>query len=209
MSKPKGARGRDYGAKRLALLRRATDLVLSTPGDAMSMRQIAQGCGVTIPTLNHYFSDRSGVFEAILEQSWRDAEKHLAAAAEPEGDFPTCVHAKLCNLADGFSSYGVDKLNAWGIAVGLEHTLLGPAYLTYFLEPTLQAAESWLRHYQEAGEVSPTANMRYAALALYAPLITIFMHQNSLGGCHTRPADIDDFIECHAASFVKSLRSSG
>jgi AcrR family transcriptional regulator len=205
MSKPKGTRGRDYDAKRLALLRRATDLALSTPSEAMSMRQIAQRCGVTIPTLNHYFNDRSGVFEAILEQSWRDAEAHLAAAAEPEGDFPACVRAKLRNLADGFKSYGVDKLNAWGIAVGLGHALLGPAYLTYFLEPTLQAAEAWLLHYQEAGEISPTANLRYAALALYAPLIMIFMHQHSLGGCQTRPADIDDFIESHAARFIKSL----
>jgi AcrR family transcriptional regulator len=208
MSKPKGTRGRDYDEKRLALLRRATNLAFSAPGEAISMRQIAQGCGVTIPTLNHYFHDRNGIFEAILEQSWRDAAAHLLAAAKPEDDFATCVHAKLRNLADGFSSYGVDKLNVWGLAVGFDHALLGPAYLTYFLEPTLQAAESWLQHYQKAGVVSSTANLRYAALALYAPLVILFMHQNALGGCQVRPADIDDFIECHAASFIKSLSDS-
>jgi AcrR family transcriptional regulator len=208
MSKPKGTRSRDYDKKRLALLRQATDLALSTPNEALSMRQIAQGCGVTIPTLNHYFGDRDGVFEAILEQSWHDAANHLAGAAEPEGDLSNCVHAKLRNLADGFSSYGLDKLNAWGIAVGLGHAVLGPAYLTYFLEPTLQAAEAWLRHYQQAGDIDPAVNLRYAALELFSPLIMIFMHQSALGGNQTRPAKIEDFVHYHAATFIKSIISS-
>jgi AcrR family transcriptional regulator len=205
MSKPKGTRSRDYHEKRLALLKRAASLALSAPSEALSMRQIAHGCGVTIPTLIHYFRDRDGIFEAILEQSWRDASSHLASAAAPEGNLSTCVHAKLENLADGFSSYGIDKLNAWGIAVGLDHDLLGPAYLTYFLEPTLKAAEAWLQHYQEAGEINPAVDLRYAALALFAPLIMIFMHQAALGGDRTRPANIDDFVHYHAASFLKSV----
>jgi AcrR family transcriptional regulator len=205
MSKTIGARSRDYEEKRDSLLRRIADFVLSAPNQGVSMRQIAQGCGVSMPTLTHYFHDRNAMFEAVLELAWRDAADHLAAAALPEGNLAFCVEAKLRSLADGFVGYQVDKLNAWGLAQGLGQDTLGPAYLTFFLEPTLQAAEAWLSHYQAVGEIRTPLNLRYAAVSLYSPLVLMFMHQRSLGGDTIRHADMDDFIRCHAESFVRSI----
>ncbi len=207
MSKTRGARNHAYDEKRLDLLRRITAFVLSVPGQTMSMRQTAQACDVTMPTLTHYFGDRTAMCKAVLEQTWRDAAGHLAAASTAEGNLAVCVEQKLRDCADSFVNYGVDKLNVWGLTQGLGQAALGPAYLSYFLEPTLQAAETWLSHYQAAGDIHPGINIRYAAVSLFGPLIVMFMHQNALGGSGLRPANIDDFIRCHAETFTRSLAS--
>ena len=82
----------------------------------------------------------------------------------------------------------------------------GTIYLRFFLEPTLQAAEDGLRHYQQQGDIDAAIDVRHAALTLYSPCLVLFLHQNALGGDDYRPADIAGFVTSHAARFVHYLR---
>lgn len=203
--KPKGTRNREYEDKRSKLLTSAGLIFLKEPTVKQSLRQIAEGVGVTIPTLNHYFGGRDGVISAYLEFTWQSAHWHLLDAAEPKGDLGACIRLKLENLRDAFCHYGLEQLHIFGITEGLGNSSLGPAYLNFFLEPTLQAAEAWMAHYQKKGEISKDIDLRFAALTLYAPLLTLLMHQNHLGGKLVRFVEIDLFIDGHSKNFLKYL----
>lgn len=73
-------------------------------------------------------------------------------------------------------------------------------------EPTLQAAEQWLSYYQARGEIDHNIDLRFAAIALYSPLLILLMHQHQLGGAQLRKAEVDQFVEQHSKNFLKYLR---
>ncbi len=204
--KPKGSRSKDYDDKRQKLLSKAGRLLLKQPTEKLSLRQIAEGIEVTIPTLNHYFGGRDGIITAFLEYTWQSAQRHLTDAAEPKGELADCVRSKLDNLTDAMLNFGLEQLHMFGMTEGLGHTTLGPAYLNYFLEPTLQAGEKWLSYYQLKGEIAPDIDLRFAAIALYSPLLILLMHQHQLGGAKVREAKVDQFVEQHSKNFLKYLR---
>lgn len=206
--KPKGARNADYEEKRLALVRRIRSLFLAEPTRQLSVREIAAGCGVSVPTLNHYFDSRRGMVYAVLEQSWLDAEEHIDRSRKPKGSLQACIERELATFLEAFTRFGLDRLHIWGMTEGLADEESGPAYLRFFLEPTLQAAEAWLACYQESGEIPEAVNLRYAAIALYSPCLVLFMHQESLGGRSVRPADIPDFIKAHGEQFAGYLAAA-
>ncbi len=206
VGKPKGSRSRDYDDKREKLLNKAGRLFLTEPTEKLSLRQIADGVGVTIPTLNHYFGGRDGIITAYLEYTWESAQHHLIDAAEPKGSLAECVRSKLDNLTEAMLDYGLERLHIFGMTEGLGHTILGPAYLNYFLEPTLQACEKWLSYYQVKGEIDPDIDLRFASIALYSPLLILLMHQHQLGGAKVRAAKIAEFVAQHSRKFLKYLR---
>lgn len=203
--KPKGSRSKDYDDKRQKLLISAGQLFLEVPTQKLSLRQIAEGVGVTIPTLNHYFGGRDAIITSFLEHTWRSAQYHLNDAAQPTGDLSDCIRSKLNNVVDAMLNYGLEKLHIFGMTEGIGNEILGPAYLNFFLEPTLQACEKWLRYYQLEGSVDADIELRFAAVALYSPLLILLMHQNQLGGLAVREASIEQFIEQHSKNFLKYL----
>ncbi|MBC7996416.1 MAG: TetR/AcrR family transcriptional regulator [Leptolyngbya sp.] len=205
VGKPKGSRSKDYDDKRKELLVRAGRLFLKVPTEKLSLRQIAEGVGVTIPTLNHYFGGREGIITAFLEHTWQSAQYHLNEAAQPTGELADCIRSKLTNVVDAMLNYELEKLHIFGMTEGLGNKILGPAYLNFFLEPTLQACEKWLKYYQLDGSVDADVELRFAAVALYSPLLILLMHQNQLGGSAVREASIDQFIEQHSKNFLKYL----
>lgn len=203
--KPKGSRSKDYDDKRQKLLINAGQLFLEVPTQRLSLRQIADGLGVTIPTLNHYFGGREGIITAFLEHTWQSAQCHLNDAAQPAGELQDCLRSKLTNVVDAMRNYGLEKLHIFGMTEGLGDKILGPAYLNFFLEPTLQACEKWLKYYQLDGSVDADVELRFAAVALYSPLLILLMHQNQLGGLAVREASIEQFIDQHSKNFLKYL----
>ncbi|GBF57182.1 hypothetical protein PbB2_00843 [Candidatus Phycosocius bacilliformis] len=205
MSRPKGSRGKDYAAKRQELVRLIQAHVLAHPTERSSLRQFAEVCGVSLPTILHYFDNRQGVAEAVLQLSFQDAEPMLVASAQPIGDLATCVRTKLNYIQIAFRRFGLSQLNMWGLSEGLGDQMSGPAYLTYFLEPSLQSCEACLKHYQEVGEVAAHIDIRFAALNMLSPLILLLMHQDGLGGCQVREADVDVFIDHHTRSFCRAV----
>lgn len=200
--RPKGSRDPDYEKKRRALIDALTRACLANPQERLSVRQMASACDVSTPTLNHYFGDRRGIVYAVLEQSWKNASSFIEQSRQPIGSFQDWVERELGQFLLAFERFGLDRLNAWGINEGLADSASGPIYLRFFLEPTLQAAEAWLAHYQREGDVDPDVDPRYAALALYSPCLMLFLHQKALGGETERPADIPDFLRAHGERFV-------
>lgn len=205
--RPKGSKDPDYEDKRRDLVDRLTEACLADPHRHLSVRQMAAACGVSAPTLNHYFGDRRGIVFAVLEQAWKNAAGFIEQSRQPAESLPGWIERELQQFLLAFSRFGLDRLNAWGINEGLADREAGPIYLRFFLEPTLQAAEDGLRQYQKLGDIGGDVDLRHAALALYSPCLVLFLHQNALGGDTFRPADIEGFIEAHAKRFVGYLQS--
>lgn len=53
---------------RRAILDAAEALLVESGLDAFSMRRLAERCGCTAPTLYHYFRDKPGLIDALLEE---------------------------------------------------------------------------------------------------------------------------------------------
>ena len=145
MGRPIGSKNAEYEARRADLLDAAMPRLLADQG-ATSFNEIAAEVGVSAPTLRHYFRDRSGLVAAALRHQHRHGAPHLARAAVPSSpDLGTSLTQFLGELAQAWRVFGVGRLFAGGLAMGLRDTAAGPAYLDGILEPTLQAVEARLR----------------------------------------------------------------
>lgn len=204
--RPRGSRDAAYDDKRRDLVDALTRACLADPHRHLSVRQMASECGVSVPTLKHYFDDRRGIVFAILEQAWKNARGFIEQSRQPDETLQGWIERELEQFLLAFTRFGLDRLNAWGINEGLADRESGPIYLRFFLEPTLQAAEDGLAHYQGTGEIPEDLDPRHAALALYSPCLVLFLHQNALGGDEFRPADIPNFIHAHARRFLRYLQ---
>ena len=203
VGRKKGTRGPNYEQKRRELLVKIRNLCLADPHLRLSVREMARGAGVSVPTLMNYFADRDAICVAVLEQSWNDAQVHFDQALKMERNVRLQVDRELSLFFLAVRQFGLDKLMAWGLNEGLFSHDAGIAYLQYFLEPTLQTAETWLRHFQVEGSIPANIDVRFAALALYSPCVLFVLHQSFLGGSVHRPAELPQFIREHSAGFCR------
>ena len=206
--RPQGTKNPDYESNRCELVSKLKRCCLATPHVKLRLRDMAAGCGVSVPTLKHYFADRQRIVRAILEQSHIDGRRFIDETRKPQGTLNKWIVGEIEKFFHAFHNFGLDRLNSWGITEGLTTAESGPDYLQFFLEPALQSLEKGLEHYQSQGQFSQKINCRFAALSLLAPCILLEMHQNSLGESKVRPADISEFIHQHSNQFLGYLRSS-
>jgi AcrR family transcriptional regulator len=71
---------------RQAILDAAHELLLEAGTDGFTMRRLADRCGYTAPTIYHYFGDKQGLLDTLLEQVLREllAElERVPTAADP------------------------------------------------------------------------------------------------------------------------------
>lgn len=204
MPRSPGSRNADYEVKKTQLALAVVPRLLAEDGPTVSMRQLAVAAGVSVPTLSHYFGDRSGVIRAAWLAMWKVGEPGIEAIAENREGDPTSA---LRLLIDGFlmawQAANVGTLVANGLATGLHDTVLGPAYVDHILEPSLQVAERQIAIRMELGQLAPS-DPRYAAIALLSPVILALLHQGPLRGDQCRPLDIEAFLASHLASFVRA-----
>ena len=73
---------------RTALLRTALQLFSSRGYDAVGVQEIAAATGVTKPTLYHFFGSKSGLLEALFQESAVKLDSEVSAACRYEGDLP-------------------------------------------------------------------------------------------------------------------------
>jgi len=189
MARPAGRRNADYEAKRAALIAALTELTLSTPALRPSLRHWAHACGVTEPTLKHYFGDREGVAVAILEEIGVRSRSLLEAVAEPAPNLEQAIDTYIALSKIGLHNGAFARAHCFGIVEGVAHPDVGRAYLTHLLEPSLAALEARLAPFSAGG--ASDASTRGAALALFAPLLLAVVHQQALGGAATAPMDVD------------------
>ena len=73
------------GNTRDRLLRAAADLIAASPGETVPLRAICDAAGVRLPTLYHFFGNKEGLLDAVIDHGF---EQYLSTkqAHEPSGD---------------------------------------------------------------------------------------------------------------------------
>jgi len=203
MPRPKGSRNLRHDERRGALLALLRARLHRLDGPPPSWRELAAAAGVSLATLQHYFGRREDVVRAVMEADLAGAGGQLAAMAAPSGPFARSIRDALDHMAAGLRHGGLDRLFAAGLVEGLGNPIIGPAFLRSALEPTLQAAETRLGEHVARGEMR-AGDTRAAAIALIAPALLAFLHQNTLSGDDLRPLDLDRFVADHAEAFVRA-----
>lgn len=204
MARPKGSRSAGYEAKRAELVRRLRLRLVTPDSPRASLRELAEAAGVSLRTLRHYFPGRDDLVEAVLEAHRAAGDPHLRRVAEPSGPFAASVRDALAYTAHGFRIGRLGEIHSLGLAEGLRHRRLGPAYLREVLEPTVEAVAARLRAHMERGEMKP-ADPRRAALVLVSPVVLGFLHQLELGGAAPLPLDTERLLDEAAAAFVEAF----
>ncbi len=201
MGRPLGSRSPDFEAKREALAERIMGHLIVAGAAGVSLRELAQACEVTPPTLRHYFGDLDGALIAAFELAKRAGAEHIAYTATAE--YPDVRSALL-----GVLNYlllrwreGVGRLNAIGLASGLARERVGPAYVNEILEPTLHGFEARIARHVALGELA-VPDLRMAALQLVGPLLLALLHQTELGGADSRPLDVERLVELQVDAFL-------
>lgn len=176
-------------------------------GPSVSLRGLAAGAGVSVPTLQHYFGDRAGALRAVLVEMHALGMRHIEqAATELHGPPQVSLRWYLEELVRVWSVYGVGPMIAMGLSVGLSVPGTGPATVDALLEPVLQAAERRLAMHIAAGEL-PMCEVRLAALQLVSPVLLALLHQHSLGGRACRPLDLQVVVDDVLRQFFAADRS--
>lgn len=206
MARTRGARNLDYAEQRLLLARKVRDGVMTGPGPKSSLREMAAAAGTSVTRLRHYFGDRAGVLQAVMESARVDFSPYLVRATVI---VPGDVRASLKQYFSGFQvawfKFGVGRFEAFALAAGLTEARLGPSYVEQQLEPLLQTLEHLLQRHVERGNLEPL-DTRAAALQLLAPVVLGLFHQDSLGGSRCRPLDLPAFTEGHVEMFLRAYR---
>lgn len=203
MARPTGVRNKGYDEKRDALLARAVAVVCDGPQARPSLREIAARLGVSVPTLKHYFGGRDELVGEVIRRIGEQGGPYLAAFAAPSGPLAASLEGALRFLLEGFEAGRLDRAHVLGLAEGLHHADLGPAYVERLLEPTLQAMEARLAAHRARGELAGSDD-RAMALMLLAPLVLLLLHQGALGGAGVRKADVGAFVAEQVAAFVRA-----
>lgn len=206
--RPRGALDPGHAARRGELARAALAAVVDG-GARTSLHDLARAAAVSIPTLRHYFGDRSGVIAAALEGARSRAAVHLQRLADPGAlGLQASLQAVADDLTGAWVRHGVGRIFSSGLCAGIFDAKAGPGYLGGVLEPTLQAFEARLQVHAGRGELDLDPGdgdgLRAAGLAFLSPLILALLHQEGLGGRSCRPLDLDRFAAGHVERFLRA-----
>ncbi|GAA1853416.1 TetR/AcrR family transcriptional regulator [Brevibacterium marinum] len=70
---------------RTRLLNAAADLIAAAPGEDFSLRAVCDAAGVKMPTLYHFFGNKQGLIEAVIERGF-DMYLSAKSSSESSGD---------------------------------------------------------------------------------------------------------------------------
>lgn len=206
MARPRGTRNAEFDAKREELLQQIHRRIVTADGPSLSLNEMAVAAGVSVPTLRHYFTDRSGVVRAVLEREHRNGQPYLReVSAAPLPPLRESVRGFLDFLVTGLRA-GVLRMFTVGSINGLQDATIARACLSELLEPIVQALEVRLARHQANGEMRP-GDVRHAALALIAPVVLAVQHQDDLDGRSYRPLDLSAFLDDLADGFDRAHRT--
>ena len=205
MARTRGSRNVDYEAQRAALARRVREALTADEGIHASLRNLASAAGSSVATLKHYFGDRAGLIRGVMESQRAEAAPYLAMAGQAKpGDVRGSLLQFLKALSTAWFKYGVGKMYASTLALGLGSKAFGPSFVNHVLEPLLQTGESLLRQHVERGELV-IDDVRHASLMFLSPAVLGLLHQDSLSGSACRPLDLARFLETQVDAFLRAF----
>ena len=206
MSRPKGSRDGDHEAKRRDLLARMTLHMVRRDGARPSLRELAGAAGVSVPTLRHYFGDRSQTIDAVLAECLRRGRPGLDAQRSSDKPFAQSIADYAADLVLALTAPKTVRLGdvfAISLAEGFLDPSLGSATLTHILDPTIEALRVRLAEHVQRGEMIAT-DLRAAAMVLVSPLLMACLHQQQLRGHVTSPLEMPRLVEDVVAAFVRA-----
>jgi AcrR family transcriptional regulator len=207
MARTKGSQDADYTVKRAVLIQRLKEHLLESGSQRSSFSEMAAAAEVSIPTLRHYFRNRSGVVTAVLDDFHRAGARYIEQTGNADLPFARSMEEAGETLLAGYRLGRLDRVHKLGLTEGMGEPDLGRAYLNAILEPALQAIEARLSKHQLRGEMKVDASPRHAALALVAPLLLGALHQKVLGGEDVRPMHLEDLARDHIRHFIRAYQS--
>jgi len=210
MGRRPGARNRDYAETRHALAASLSQHLLREDGTPATLVDLAEAAGVSTTTLKHYFGDRDGLYAAVLESVRADSAGFLAEGATAGGRPPQeTLPALLLGTVLAWRRFGLGRVFAGGLALGLGSSRRGPSFVSELLEPFLQAVASLLAEHGRRGDLpaQDERQRRAAALALVSPVVLALLHQDNLGGDGVRPLDVEALARGHAGLVLVGLRA--
>jgi AcrR family transcriptional regulator len=83
---PEARRERQRQEARRTILDATEALMVESGGDAFSIRELTQRCGYSAPTVYHYFGDKDGLIDALLEDRFArllEALEGVGQSADP------------------------------------------------------------------------------------------------------------------------------
>lgn len=205
MARTRGSRNVGYEEQKTTLARSVRQALMADEGIHASLRELAATAKTSVATLKHYFGDRQGLLQAVMEVQRADSAPFLAMAAQARpGDVRASLLQFLTGFAGAWTKFSVGKMISSTLAVGLGTRALGPSYVNHVLEPMLQTGESFLRQHQERGELV-IDDVRHASLMFLSPAVFALLHQDSLSGVKCRPLDLPRFFETHVDAFLRAF----
>lgn len=211
MSRPKGSRDADHEAKRRDLLARMTLHMVRRDGARPSLRELAAAAEVSVPTLRHYFGDRTQTVDAVLAECLRRGRPGLDAQRATDKPFGPSIADYATDLVRALTAPKTVRLGdvfAVSLAEGFLEPGLGPSALTHIVDPTIDALQDRLAQHVERGEMIAT-DLRAAAMVLVAPLLLACLHQQQLRGQTTSPMVMDTMVDDLVAAFVRAYAATG
>ena len=83
MGRPAGRRNEGYEARRDALALAVVPRLIGDGGPQASLAELASAAGVSVPTMKHYFVDRSGLVAAALRTMAGHGAPHVERTRQP------------------------------------------------------------------------------------------------------------------------------
>ena len=133
---------------------------------------LAEAAAVSVPTLKHYFGDRTGVVSAALRLLGAQGTPWVETIKTPSS---ADLRVSLLDVATAFSRawalFGVGRAVGASLALGMHDAVVGPGTVDGVLEPLVQALEARLAVHAAAGTMDlGDDELRLASLAFVSPL---------------------------------------
>jgi len=206
MGRPAGSRNEGYEERRAALAAAVVPRLTADDGPQSSLAELAAFAGVSVPTMKHYFGDRSGLVAAALRTMGRGGDPYIERTKSPsQPTFDGSMRDLARELAMAWRTFGVGRVFGAGLAVGIHDREAGPGMVDGVLEPLIQAIEARIAAHVERGDIDVHATeIRLCAIQFLSPLVVALLHQQELGGVACRPLDVDAFVEAHVDRFLRA-----
>ena len=85
---------------REAILQACRRIVAEEGVQALSMRRVAEACGIALGTLYNYYADKNALVLATVESIWREIF-HAEKRGLPRASFPDCVAELYARIQRG------------------------------------------------------------------------------------------------------------
>lgn len=205
MGRPEGSRNAGYEEERERLARLLLERLRRQDGPQTSFRKLATACGVSPPTLRHYFGDREGAIIAAMQLARDDGASYLKIIADDDlGNLREALTTLLRNFVLGWERFQLGDIARFGLEAGLGARPIGEAFLGELWEPVLDAFARRLNVHIKRGELR-CCDPRHAALSLLGPVFMALIHQRELGGEEVAELEVYALLEMHLDGFLRAF----